>query len=451
LTDLLVHPATQPLTGSVPVPSDKSIGHRALMIGALAAGAGTIRGFSRGEDNVATLCALRAMGVRVDETSPTELVVHGGGLHALREPRGELDCGNSGTTMRLLAGLLAAQPFKATLIGDASLSRRPMMRVLEPLRARGARIDGRPHPSRKGDVTAPLTVSPAPGGLGPLEHRSAVASAQVKSAVLLSGLYARGATYFHEPVLSRDHTERMLRAQGAPLRTSGSVVEIDPAGWDGRLAPLEVDLPGDLSAAAFLLVAAQIVGGSRVTVRDVGTNPTRTGLLEIARDMGAGLAVEHAGDRAGEPVATIHAWSEPLRATAIGGELVPRGIDEIPIACALAARAVGTTRIADAEELRVKESDRIATMASVLRAFGVTCEERPDGLVIEGRGGPLEAVDVTSGGDHRIAMTAAVLALVAKAPCRVRDADCIATSFPRFVGTLRALGAHLEVLGADAP
>jgi 3-phosphoshikimate 1-carboxyvinyltransferase len=224
-----------------------------------------------------------------------------------------------------------------------------------------------------------------------------------------------------------------------------SIVELDPSGWDRRMAAFAIDIPGDISAAAFLLVAAHLVEGSRVTARGVGINPTRTGLLEIARDMGAGLTIETKGDRSGEPVAELHAWSAPLRAISIGGETVPRAIDEIPIACALAARAVGTTRIRDAQELRHKESDRIATMAQVLRAFGVECEEKPDGIDIEGRESALEPADVASRGDHRIAMTASVLALLAREPSRVRDADCIATSYPKFVATLRALGARIDV------
>lgn len=447
MTTLLVHPATAPLVGSVPVPSDKSIGHRALLLGALCEGETRIAAFSHGEDNVSTANALRAMGVAIDEPSPTELVVHGVGLFGLRAPERDLDCGNSGTTMRLLCGILAAQRFRATLVGDETLSRRPMMRVVGPLRARGAVIEGRAHPSRAGEIVAPLVVGPLQEGraLAPLEYESPVSSAQVKSAVLLSGMYAEGATRFREPTVSRDHTERMLGALGCPIRTVGPLVQLDPAGWDRRMPAFDVTIPGDVSAAAFLLVAAQIVEGSRVTARGVGVNPTRTGLLEIARDMGAGLAIEPQGDRGGEPVAELHAWSAPLRAITIGGETVPRAIDEIPIACALAARARGATRIRDAEELRHKESDRIATMARVLRAFGVECAERPDGLDIEGREGALEAADVDSRGDHRIAMTAAVLALVAGAPSRIRDAACIATSYPKFVATLRALGARVDV------
>jgi 3-phosphoshikimate 1-carboxyvinyltransferase len=447
MTTLVVHPASHPLVGSVPVPSDKSIGHRALLFGALCEGTSNITGFSHGEDNVSTANALRAMGVRVDEPAPTELRVHGTGLFGLKRAATDLDCGNSGTTMRLLCGVLAAQHFQATLVGDETLSRRPMMRVCGPLRARGAVIDGRAHPTRLGDIVAPLVVGPLPEGrrLGELDYESPIASAQVKSAILLSGLFANGATRFKEPTVSRDHTERMLRALGCPIRTVGPVVELDPTGWDRRLNAFDIEIPGDISAAAFLMVAAQIVEGSRLTARGVGVNPTRTGLLEIARDMGAGLTIEPQGERGGEPVAELHAWSAPLRAVAIGGETVPRAIDEIPIACVLAARAQGTTRIRDADELRHKESDRIATMAGVLRAFGISCEERPDGLDIQGGKGALEPADVDSRGDHRIAMTAAVLALVGRAPSRVRDAACIATSYPKFVATLRALGATIDV------
>ena len=447
MTTLVVHPATTPLSGSVPVPSDKSIGHRSLLLGALCEGKTLISGFSHGEDNVSTAHALRAMGIVIDEPSPGELVVHGTGLFGLRPPQQDLDCGNSGTTMRLLCGVLAAQRFRATLIGDETLSRRPMMRVVGPLRARGAVIDGRRHPTRESDVVAPLVVGPLPEGrdLAGLEHESKVSSAQVKSAILLSGLYASGPTRFREPTVSRDHTERMLSALGCPLRTVATVVQLDPTGWNRRMPAFEITIPGDISAAAFLLVAAQLVEGSRVTVRGVGINPTRTGVLEIARDMGAGLSVEPKGDRGGEPVAELHAWSAPLRAVSIGGETVPRAIDEIPIACALAARASGVTRIRDAEELRHKESDRIATMARVLRAFGVTCEEQPDGLDVDGHAEPLDPADVDSRGDHRIAMTAAVLALVARGSSRIRDAACIATSYPKFVATLRGLGARVDV------
>ncbi|HWL85740.1 MAG TPA: 3-phosphoshikimate 1-carboxyvinyltransferase [Polyangiaceae bacterium] len=448
MTDLIVHPiGARSLSGSVPVPSDKSIGHRALLFSALCRGKSRISGFSFSADNVSTADALRAMGVRIETTGKSELTVEGVGLFGLRGADKPLDCGNSGTTMRLITGILAAQSFGSKLIGDASLSKRPMMRIVGPLRARGARIEGAPHPKRADDITAPLEIHGLGEGdyLGPLEYESPVASAQIKSAILLSGLFAHGATHFKEPTLSRDHTERMLSALGVPLRTLGTIIELDPAGWSGEMPALDVEIVGDASAAAFLLVAAQLVPGSRVVTRGVGTNPTRTGLLEILRDMGAGLSVEALGERAGEPIADIHAWSQPLRAATIGGETVARAIDEIPIACALAARASGTTSIRDAEELRVKESDRIATMATVLRGFGIRCEELPDGLQIEGSQEPLEPSDIDSHGDHRIAMTATVLGLLGRGATRVRDVDCVSTSFPRFVGTLRGLGAQIDV------
>lgn len=447
MTVLTVHPLEgKPLTGGVPVPSDKSIGHRALLFASLCNGVSIIKGFSYGEDNVSTANAMRAMGAIVEDVEKGVLRVKGTGLFGLTEPKDALDCGNSGTTMRLLSGILAAQPFRATLVGDASLSGRPMMRIVKPLRMRGAVIEGKPHPKKEGDLTAPLVIGPLPEGtyLSELEYESQVSSAQVKSAILLSGLYAHGTTWFKEPTLSRDHTERMMHALGVPLRAVGTAIELDPAGWSGTMPGFEIDIPGDASAAAFLTVAANVTPGSRVTVRNVGVNPTRTGLFEIARLMGAGIEVVPQGEQAGEPIAEVTAWHQPLRGTMIGGELVPRAIDEIPIACALAARASGTTTIRDAEELRVKESDRIATMAHVLRAFGVTCEELPDGLEIAGKEGPFEPATIESRGDHRIAMTAAVLALSAKGPSHIRDADCIATSFPRFVGTLRALGARIE-------
>ncbi len=404
-----------------------------------------------GEDNLSTLGALRAMGVAADlDEAAGAIVVNGVGLRGLVAPKDDIDCGNSGTTMRLLAGVLAGQPFAARLVGDASLSRRPMQRVVNPLRERGARIEGKLDPKKPAEVTAPLEIGPLPNGhvLSGLEHTSPVASAQVKSALLLSGLWADGPTYVKEPHVSRDHSERMLRALGVPLRTVGAMVEIDPEGWSRELPPFEIVSPGDLSAAAFLLAAAHVVEGSRVDVRRVGLNPTRAGLLELLRDMGAGVEAEAKGDELGEPYGELRAAFAPLRGIRAGGEIVARAIDELPVFCALAARARGVTELADAAELRVKESDRIASMATVLRAFGVSCEERRDGMRIEGKPeGRLQAADVASGGDHRIAMSAAVLALAGDGPTRVRDVGCIATSFPRFAGTLRALGARVEVEG----
>jgi 3-phosphoshikimate 1-carboxyvinyltransferase len=450
VTDLVVHPSDRPLFGSVPVPGDKSIAHRAILLAGLATGSSRVTGGALGEDNRATLGALRAMGVASREEDDGAIVIDGAGLHGLKAPSAPIDCGNSGTTMRLLAGVLVAQRFETTLIGDASLSRRPMERIARPLRMRGGRIEGQIDPKRVGEITAPLRIGPlpAPQVLSALEYDMPVASAQVKSAILLSGLYADGPTYVREPIVSRDHTERMLHALGVPLRTMGPMVELDALAFSGELPAFTIEVPGDISSASFLIVAAQIVPGSRVTVRRVGVNPTRTGLCELVRDMGGALTIEPRGEEMGEPIADLHASTADLRAGKLGGELVTRTIDEVPILCALAARAHGVTVISDATELRVKESDRIATMASVLRTFGVTCDEQPDGLTIQGMPGkPLKGgAVIDSKDDHRIAMTATVLGLCADGPTRVRDVDCIGTSFPRFVGTLRALGARVEVV-----
>jgi len=441
MTDLVVHPLEKALVGSVPVPSDKSIGHRAIILASLCVGVSNLRGFSSGEDNLATANAMRALGAKVDTAGPGELRITGAGLMGLRPSSSTIDCGSSVTAMSLLAGVLSGQDFATTLAGSASLTATPMMRVVGPLRARGAVIEGAPHPTHGGELVAPLVVGPLPEGreLGPLEHVSPTPSAQVKGAVLLSGLYAHGTTWFKEPALSRDHTERMLHALGVPLRTVGTMIELEPAGWDGKLPAFDMAIPGDVSAGAFLLAAAQLHPGSRVTVRGVGVNPTRTGLFEIARHMGAGLEIVPQGEQGGEPVAEVTAWHQSLRGRSISGEVVPRAAGELALACALAARAVGTTTIRD-----TNESGRIAAMVGVLRAFGITCEELPDGLVIEGREAPLEPARIESRGDHRIAMTAAVLALGGRGPSTIVDCDCIGASFPRFVGTLRALGARID-------
>lgn len=452
MLSLLVSPQKKPLLGSVPAPSDKSIGHRALLIAALTTGTCELRGFSRCEDNLATANALRGLGIDVQGLEPGSRAVRvrGAGLFGLREPTAPLDCGNSGTTLRLLTGLLAGQPFASTLIGDRSLSARPMMRVVAPLRSRGATLTGTPHATREGELTAPLHVGPCldDAPLSALHYDAPIASAQVKSALLLSGLFAHGETVVREPHVSRDHTERLLSTLGVPVQAMGAFVAIDPAGWGGQMPAFDLDLPGDPSAAAFLVVAAQLVPGSRISVRAVCTNPTRTGLLEIARDMGAGLDVQPLGERGGEPVADLHAWHEATRAMQgmrVGGEWVPRAIDELPVLSALATRAHGRTTIVDAAELRVKESDRIQEMCRILRAFGVPCAELPDGLEVDGVEGPLRACRVDSRGDHRLAMTAVLLALLADGPCRIDDVACIGTSYPRFVGTLRALGAELAL------
>ena len=448
MATLLVRPASGPLRGSVPVPSDKSIAHRAIIFAALSTGRCELRQFSYGKDNVATLDAFRAMGVQVEDDHEGTLHITGVGLRGLHKPADHIDCGNSGTTMRLLSGILAAQNFESELVGDASLSRRPMGRITRPLTERGAVIVGTPYGAREGEVTAPLKIGPLPEGtlLKPFEHASPIASAQVKSALLLSGLYASGPTALSEPVVSRDHTERMLTALGIPIDAVGTLLNLHPPADPNCISPFEIDLPGDLSAAAFLLAAGLIVPESCVVTRSTGLNPTRSGVVNIARALGGDLEVQPRGDSLGEEFGELTARGSSLRGTGIGGETATRAIDEIPICCALAARAKGTTEFHDVGELRVKESDRILVMLNVLRAFGIEAEEHETGLNVVGQPkGALTSAKIKSHGDHRIAMTAAVLGLVADGETVVEDVDCIATSFPRFAGTLRALGADMEV------
>ena len=448
MTDLIIRPATRPLQGVVPVPSDKSISHRALMLGALSTGRSSVVA-TLGDDNRSTAAALRSIGIVVEQASRNELVIHGAGLDGLSAPVQAIDCGNSGTTMRLLCGILVAQRFASRLIGDTSLSRRPMGRVAKPLRLRGANIEGHIDPKRPGEIHPPIEIGALLEArmLSGIEYEMPMASAQVKSALLLSGLFADGPTYVHEPHLSRDHTERMLAALGVPVRTIGPMVEVDPTSWSRQLPAFDLTVPGDLSSAAFLIAAAQLVAGSEVGVRNVGLNPTRTGFFDALRDMGGVYQAEAKGEVLGEPVGDIFARSAHLRGFQLGGEGVARSIDELPILMALAARARGVTRIVDASELRVKETDRISAMVMTLRGFGIACEEAPDGIAIEGKPeGPLDAAVVDSRGDHRVAMTASVLGLIASGPVRILDVDCIQTSFPRFVGTMRALGGDIDVV-----
>ena len=434
------------LEGETRVPGDKSIGHRALLFAALAEGSSSIDGLSGGLDNRATAEAMRAMGAGVELSADGKSArVRGVGLRGLRLPPGDIDCGNSGTSMRLLAGLLVAQRFGTRLVGDESLSRRPMRRIVEPLRARGGHIGGRGG-EKPGEVYPPLAVAPLIDGedLVGLEYEMPVASAQVKSALLLSGLYAKGPTALKEPVLSRDHTERMMLSLGVPLETMGSMVVLDPEGWSGRWDGFEWTVPGDPSSAAFPIAAALAVGNGEVSVTGVCVNPTRTGLLDALRTMGARVEVVPKGDAAGgEPIADLIVTSARVAGGLVGGELVTRMIDEVPALCAIAAFATGRTEIRDARELRVKESDRIATMAEVLASFGVPCVEYDDGMRIEG-GAKLHAAHVASHGDHRIAMSAAILALGADGESTIDDVECVDTSFPGFVTLLRSLGADVD-------
>lgn len=413
------------------VPGDKSISHRGIMFGGLAHGTTRIRGFLPGEDCLSTLHAFQALGCRVDRVSPDEVVMEGrnGQLLAPAEP---IDCGNSGTTMRLLAGIVAGQPFTTRLFGDASLSRRPMARIAEPLRLFGAEIlcEG------SGD-RPPLTIRGKQ--LQAIHYKSKVASAQVKSCVLLAGLQAQGKTDFSEPSLSRDHTERLLPAFGATFRREKNHLILH---GPQRLEGADLEVPGDFSSGAFWIVLAAGLRGSKLALRRLGLNPTRTALLSALLRMGAGI-VEKVEEPLPEPMGTVYVeGGTELRATTVGGKEIPALIDEIPILTAAAALAKGITEIKDAEELRHKESDRLAVMAKNLRLFGVPVEERPDGLAIEG-GRSLVGAEVESHGDHRIAMSCAILGLLAKGKTLVKDTDCIETSYPGFakqIALLQELG-----------
>lgn len=402
------------------VPGDKSISHRGIMLGGFAAGTTRLRGFLPGEDCLSTLHALQALGCRVDRVAPNEVVIEGRGGHFLA-PAEPLDCGNSGTTMRLLSGIVAGQSFTTRLFGDASLSRRPMGRIAEPLRQLGAEILCESPGDRP-----PLTIRGAK--LQAIDFTSKVASAQVKSCILLAALQAEGKTTFREPVLSRDHTERLLPAFGASFRKDQSTLILH---GPQRLEGIELDVPGDFSSAAFWLVLAAGLPGSRLTLRNVGLNPTRTALISALLRMGANL-VEKVEYPTPEPMGTIVVQGgNRLKATTVSGAEIPNLIDEIPILAVAAALAEGVTEIKDAAELRHKESDRLAVVTRNLRLFGVPVEERPDGLAIEG-GRTLVGAEVESDGDHRIAMSAAILGLLAKGKTVVKDTACIETSYPGF-------------------
>jgi 3-phosphoshikimate 1-carboxyvinyltransferase len=420
------------LRGELRVPGDKSISHRAVMFGALAEGVTEVTGFLTGEDCLCTMRAFRQMGVRVDALAPDHLRVFGAGLHGLQAPTAPLDLGNSGTSMRLMAGLMSAQKFATTLVGDASLSRRPMKRIIEPLTRMGARID-----SVEG--RAPLNISPV-AGLRAISHRSAVASAQVKSGVLLAGLYAEGRTEVFEPEASRDHTERMLRSFGVEVDARAGYAAVT-GGQRLQAAPVEV--PADISSAAFFMVGAALAARGEVILRGVGINPTRTGVLAILEKMGADLQVLDARTQGGEPVADIRVRASSLHGIEIGGELVAAAIDEFPILFIAAACAEGETLIRDAEELRVKESDRIQSMVDGLLAVGIDAEALPDGARI--RGGQIRGGTVDSRGDHRIAMSFAMAALRSQAPIVIQDCANVATSFPGFAALAAGAGLGIRV------
>lgn len=408
------------IKGEIEVPSDKSITHRAIIIGSIADGTSEVNGYLPSEDCLNTIRAMQCMGVDIVENGGT-LKIRGVGLLGPKEPDDIIDVGNSGTTIRLLIGLLAAQRFFSVVTGDSSIRRRPMKRVVDPLRMMGAEIYG-----RSGGDLAPIAISGR--RLSPANYLMPVASAQVKSALLLAGLYADGKSIIIEPAKSRDHTERMLAFFGADIEVDGPYVSIK--GYR-NLNAQRVEVPGDISSAAFFIVAASIINGSEILIRKVGINPTRSGILDILREMGADIRLNNERMVSGEPVADIYVRSSKLKGIEIKGEIIPRVIDEIPILCIAAAVADGETLIMDAKELRVKETDRISSMTAELKRIGVPVEEMSDGLRITG-GKPMFGSTCSSHGDHRVAMSLAIAGLVAEGETVIKDTGCINTSFPGF-------------------
>jgi 3-phosphoshikimate 1-carboxyvinyltransferase len=429
------HPTLR-VSGTVVVPGDKSISHRALMLSGIAEGTSEVTGFLASEDCLATLTAMRALGVRIEQPSPTHVVIHGVGLRGLRDARRTLDMGNAGTAMRLFTGLLSAQAFDSQLIGDASLMKRPMERVAKPLREMGA--DVRTHGGRP-----PVDIG---GGrkLHGIEYRMPVASAQVKSAVLLAALFADGSTTVIAPGLSRDHSERMLASCGVRLDIDGLRATLHPP---RALSNQQLEVPGDFSSAAFFIVAGLLgAAGEGLLIQNVGMNPTRTGLLDILRSMGGSIDIQNPRESGAEPVADLKVRASALRGIQVPVELVPLAIDELPVLFIAAACAAGETVVTGAEELRVKESDRIASMSAGLEALGVVHSVLPGGMRIEGRGaGPaFSGGEVDSFGDHRIAMSFAVASLRAAQPISIRDVANVSTSFPGFVALARSAGLDIS-------
>jgi 3-phosphoshikimate 1-carboxyvinyltransferase len=420
------------LAGRLRVPGDKSISHRSIMLGSLAAGRTEVNGFLQGEDSLATLAAFRAMGVPISGPDAGRVQIEGVGLHGLQAPAAALNLGNSGTSMRLMTGLLAGQTFATTLTGDVSLSSRPMKRVVGPLTAMGAHIE------TTAAGTAPLAIH---GGvsLHGIDYDMPVASAQVKSCLLLAGLYARGQTCISEPAMTRDHTERMLAGMGYPVQHSGSRVCVEGG---HSLHGITIDVPADISSAAFFLVGASIAPGSELLLVHVGMNPTRTGIIDILRRMGADIRVINERDAGGEPVADLQVRSAPLQGIDIPAELVPLAIDEFPVIFIAAACAQGRTVLTGAGELRVKESDRIQVMADGLQALGIDAQATPDGMIIDG--GVIGGGHVDSHGDHRIAMAFAMAALRARGEIEISNCANVNTSFPGFVAQASQAGLAIS-------
>ena len=436
MTDYCVHPTQSPITGTIKVPGDKSISHRALLLGAIADGETRISGILLGEDVLCTMQAIRNCGVEVIANG-NDILLRGKGKYGLQRPKEVIDCGNSGTAMRLLTGLLAAQNFPTTLVGDASLSRRPMNRVVKPLSEMGAAI------SVSDRNTPPINISPVTK-LKAIEWQMQVASAQVKSAILLAGLCADGETSVVEPTPTRDHTERMLEAFGCPPKTSEHTISIN---GEAQLQGTTIRVPGDISSAAFFIAAALLHPTSNLDLVDVGINSTRTGFLEVLKLMGAEIQTlnpkRFGGERVG--VLRVRDSKDKLKGIAVPEELVPSMIDEIPVLAVVAACAEGTTTISGCAELRVKESDRIRSVCLGLQNLGIKVIEQPDGMIVEG--GDVTGGTVDSFGDHRIAMAFAILGSLADSPVTIRNSDCVATSFPEFLEI--ASQCQLDITAVD--
>lgn len=415
------------IRGEVTVPGDKSISHRAVMFGAISDGKTEIQNFLEGADCLSTISCFRSMGIEI-EKKQNQILVHGKGLRGLTAPSGILDCGNSGTTTRLISGILSPQPFTSTLTGDDSIKKRPMNRIIEPLTMMGADIK-----SLNGNGCAPLQICGRP--LHGIHYHSKVASAQVKSAILLAGLYAEGETRVTEPKLSRNHTELMLKRFGADVRTEGTTAVIRQA---SHLTGTNILVPGDISSAVYFVAAALILPNSEVLIKNVGINPTRAGLLTVCKNMGAQISLVNESHEGSEPTADLLVHSSNLKGTVIEGDLIPAMIDELPTVALMACFAEGTTVIRDAAELKVKESNRIAIMVENLSAMGADIVETEDGMIIHG-GKPLHGAVIDSHKDHRIAMTFAVAALAAGGETEILDADCVSISYPRFYDELNRL------------
>jgi 3-phosphoshikimate 1-carboxyvinyltransferase len=432
LIDFISKPVLS-IQGNITVPGDKSISHRAIILGSIAEGTTIIDGFLEGEDCLATLGAFQSMGVRISRPKNAQVVIEGVGKYGLKKPQQPIDCGNSGTSMRLLSGLLAAQKFDSILVGDESLTHRPMQRISQPLADMGAQM------MLSASNTPPVYIT----GNQPLkgiDYVMPMASAQVKSCLLLAGLYAEGKTSITEIGISRDHTERMLKTFSYPLSQKGRTLQVDSSSVCKATSLL---IPGDISSAAFFMVAASIIPGSDVVIRDVGFNPTRTGVIEILKQMGADISVSQPRHFGGEPVADIRIKHAPLVGIDIDKILVPLAIDEFPIIFIAAACAKGETRLTGAHELRVKESDRIGTMVQGLQALGIHAEATLDGVHIQG--GIIQGGCVNSFGDHRIAMSFAIAGAVAKTSIIINNCANVATSFPTFIAIARALNLNIEV------